>query len=277
MTAREDGGHSLGRLSIEAEVADLDLAMRVRPVLETQAVEHLAGPLERVLDALDPGGLVRIVRLDIDLGTLHPDRLEAELGPAFEAALRAALAERLAMGEAEAVEPWENADRVYVANSGLALFTPFLPRLFERLGLLSDVDGRPTVVGEAATRAVNLLQYLVDGRTDAPEPELVLNKLLCGLAPEQVVRPLLAPDFADMAICDEVLQAVIGNWRSISGTSAEALRETFLRREGRLTRGEAGWSLTVQRKTVDILVDQLPWSIGMVFHRWMSAPISVSW
>jgi hypothetical protein len=33
----------------------------------------------------------------------------------------------------------------------------------------------------------------------------------------------------------------------------------------------------VQRKTLDILVDQVPWSIGVVFHAWMPAALHVTW
>jgi hypothetical protein len=55
------------------------------------------------------------------------------------------------------------------------------------------------------------------------------------------------------------------------------LRETFLQREGKLQRTHDGWKLRVQRKTLDVLVDQIPWSISVVFHAWMPQPIHVTW
>jgi hypothetical protein len=33
----------------------------------------------------------------------------------------------------------------------------------------------------------------------------------------------------------------------------------------------------VQRKTLDVLVDQIPWSVSVVYHRWMAQPLYVTW
>ncbi|UQV44270.1 hypothetical protein KIV45_20865 [Janthinobacterium lividum] len=80
----------------------------------------------------------------------------------------------------------------YIANAGLVLVHPFLPRLFTQLNLLSsNEDGTRQLRGEDGARAVHLLQYLSDGVTNAPEPELVLNKLLCGLEPGFPAPPLI--------------------------------------------------------------------------------------
>lgn len=59
---------------------------------------------------------------------------------------------------------------VYIANAGLVLINPYLPVLFDRLGLLAvDADDQPRVSDpEAASRAVHLLQYLATGRLDTP-------------------------------------------------------------------------------------------------------------
>ena len=63
----------------------------------------------------------------------------------------------------------------------------------------------------------------------------------------------------------------------LGGTSVEGLQQTFLQREGRLERSADGWRLFVPRKTVDVLLDQIPCSISTVFHPWMLEPISVTW
>jgi hypothetical protein len=168
---------------------------------------------------------------------------------------------------------------IYIGNAGLVLFNPYLPALFDRLNLLSEgEDGRRRVRGlRAATRAVHLLQYLVDGRVDQPEPDLALNKILAGLAPAEPVAPSLEATPAELALCDGLIAAVIGNWPILSGSSPAALRETFLRREGRLFRDGDHWTLLVQRKGVDVLRDQLPWSISVVYQGWMRDPIHVTW
>ncbi|MBY6263629.1 hypothetical protein EI613_17160 [Azospirillum sp. 412522] len=176
------------------------------------------------------------------------------------------------------------ASPLYIDNAGLVLLNPFLPHFFERLGVLSPTDtGAPRVATpEAAAKAVHLLQHLADGvledgRCIQPEPALVLNKLLCGLDPAVPIAPEYRPAPEELALCDQLLAAAIGNWTIISNSSAAGLRETFLRREGRLEHGDRGWSLTVQRKTVDVLVDRIPWSFATLYHRWMEEPLHVSW
>ncbi len=180
--------------------------------------------------------------------------------------------------EDDAIMPPESDDAIFIGNAGLILFGPYLPALFDRLGLLSETDQGPRIVdAEAMSRGVHLLQYLVDGRCNAPEPELVLNKLLCGLPTAQPIAASIEPGEADIAICDGLIAAVIANWPILGKASPAALRETFLQREGRLTHGADRWDLRVQRKTVDVLVDQVPWNIAMLYHRWMREAVHVTW
>ena len=49
------------------------------------------------------------------------------------------------------------------------------------------------------------------------------------------------------------------------------------RHQGRLTREESHWTLKIQRKTVDFLMETIPWSYRIVFHRWMTDPLHVDW
>lgn len=165
-----------------------------------------------------------------------------------------------------------------IANAGLVLFSPYLPALFERLGLLTRApDGAPVISGvEAQSRAVHLLQYLADGQCDAPDSGLALNKLLSGVSADQPIVAI-TPSSEDLAICDGLLHAVIANWAIIKNTSIEGLRETFLRREGRLHVGEGRWDLNVQRKGLDVLVDQIPWTFSLIHHRWMTNTGHVTW
>jgi hypothetical protein len=176
------------------------------------------------------------------------------------------------------------AEGLYIANAGLVLFNPFLPRFFERLGLLTpaaDDDGAPSIQGlEARSRAVHLLQWLVDGRLETPEPDLALNKVLAGIDLSAPILPGHAASDDDLAIAQGLLEAVIQHWPPLANTSLAGLRETFLLREGRLelpTMEINQWTLVVQRRTVDILMNQMPWPLSPVRHRWMPAPLFVDW
>ncbi len=168
---------------------------------------------------------------------------------------------------------------LYIGNAGLVLFNPFLPRFFDELGVLQeDAEGKPRIIGsENLSRAVHLLQHLVDERCDRPEHELVLNKLLCGAAPSVPITASILPSEEELALCAKVTAGVLANWASIRNTSPAGLRETFLQREGRLSHGDNGWALCVQRKTVDVLVDQIPWSFAVIYQRWMTEALHVTW
>lgn len=177
-------------------------------------------------------------------------------------------------GEAEAPD-----DLLYVDNAGLVLTGAFLPHLFRALDFLDETeDGDVRLRGpETASRAVHLLQWLVDGRTDAPEPLLVLNKLLCGLPPGAPVDRSVELTGEEREAGEKLLTSMRASWPSLSGTSVEGMQETFLEREGRLERTAEGWRLTVQRKTLDVLVDQVPWSLSVILHRWMPEAVYVTW
>lgn len=173
----------------------------------------------------------------------------------------------------------DESEAVAVGNAGLVIAAPFFPQLFERVGLVTTPPGgHPSwVAPEAAGRGIHLLQSLVDGRTDAPEPFLALNKILCGLDPSWPSPRSIDPTELERATCASLLEAMIASWPMLQGSSVEALQETFLQREGRLTRIEVGWKLEVERKTLDVLLDGLPWSYSMILAPWMNEPVSVSW
>lgn len=156
---------------------------------------------------------------------------------------------------------------------------PFLPHLFRTLGLLCEDEQGHTRLRdkEAVSRAVHLLQYLVDGSTSTPEPSLALNKIICGVPPDTPVEREIELTEQERAVCERLLKSIIANWTIIKNTSMAGLRETFLRREGKLVGAPEGWKLRVQRKTVDVLVDQIPWSISVVFHNWMPQSLHVNW
>ena len=74
-------------------------------------------------------------------------------------------------------EPEEAGEPIHIANAGLVIVAAFLPQLFERLDALEQTEGGKRIVRpDAVSRLVHLLQYLVDGRTDTPEPLLCLEQ-----------------------------------------------------------------------------------------------------
>jgi hypothetical protein len=173
---------------------------------------------------------------------------------------------------ADPVEPGHAA--LFVANAGLVLAGPYLPRLFSMLGLVRD----GAFVDTAATeRAVLLTQYLVTGQARAAEPALLLNKLLCGLPLHASVAREIDITDAERHAVDGLLLAMIAHWTALGNTSTAGLQETFLQREGRLDPVAGAWQLQVQPRAFDMLLDRLPWSYATLKFPWMPEVLQVEW
>lgn len=166
------------------------------------------------------------------------------------------------------------ADGIYINNAGLVLVWPYILPFFRKLGLL---NGDEFISEEARQRGVHLLQYLVTGEpATAQEHELVLNKILCGIAPEEPISAFTALSVGECDECTLLLENIITNWSALKNISVGALRNTFLVKEGILQR-ENGWKLKIERTTVDMLIDKLPWSISIIMLPWNNEMIYAEW
>ncbi len=171
-------------------------------------------------------------------------------------------------------DPLARDNTIYLRHAGLVLAAVYLPHLWSRLGL---ADAQAFVNDDAAERAAHLLHWLACGHTEAPEQVLVLNKLLCGI---ELVTPLRAgfePTNDEREVLDSLLAAMIGQWRSLGGTTSNGLRESFLQRPGALTHDDNGWQLLVKPRSYDMLLDRLPWDFRTVGQPWMKEVLYVQW
>jgi hypothetical protein len=163
---------------------------------------------------------------------------------------------------------------IHVANAGMVLAWPFLSRAWEVLELTQE--GK-FVDDAAAQRAAWLLQFAVDEQTAVPEYQLTLNKLLCGIPLQAPIVPGIDIEDKERALIEELLAVMISHWKTIGNTSIQGLRTTFLQREGYLSHKEDGWHLHVPKRTFDMLLDKLPWSITTIRLPWMEKILWVEW
>ena len=172
--------------------------------------------------------------------------------------------------------PLPEGEPFYIANAGTILLWPFLGRYFQTLRLMNK---DAFLDDSARSRAIYLVQYLATGKTEAPEPALLLNKILCGAPPEQPVEAAPEVTEEEASLSAQLLQGVIANWGKLGNTSIDGLRASFLIREGRLLRvaSSGSWSLTVSAKGYDLLLDSLPWRISMVRLPWMQTLLNTKW
>jgi hypothetical protein len=161
------------------------------------------------------------------------------------------------------------------AFAGIVLLHPFFERLFQRLGL---VDGHSRFESTAdRIRGVHLLYHLATGHEQPEEPHTPLLKLLCGLPLSGPIPRRLALEAADRLECETLIVEAIRLWDSLGDTTPQGMREGFIQREGLMEVVDSGWRVTVERRGVDVLLESLPWGIGVVRMPWMDAPLFVDW
>ncbi len=165
-------------------------------------------------------------------------------------------------------------ESIYVSNAGMVILSPFIPMLFERLGLLEDGKFKDD---SSAQKAVHVLQYAVTGKEGAEEQNLALNKIICGMSIQDTIEKHIAITPEEKELVESLLKAVIAQWSTIGNTSVEGLRETFLCRDGSLNIEEDSYTLSVEEKTFDMLLDHIPWGIGTLKLSWMQKLIHVIW
>jgi len=110
----------------------------------------------------------------------------------------------------------------------MTLLHPFLPRLFQRLGVASEDRILQPM------RAMALLHFLATGVHEPREYELTVPKLLCGVPLDQPLESLFELTEQDERESVDLLQAVIQHWDALGNTSVDGLRGTFLTRDGKL-------------------------------------------
>ena len=172
------------------------------------------------------------------------------------------------------IESFSDSDEIYIQNSGLILLWPFLNRFFEEVGLLQENN---FINLSSVERAVLLLQYLADASSAPPEHILPLNKLLCGIELLEPVETNWKITEQERSECENLLCAVIQHWSILKNTSIEGLRKAFLQRKGVLRIIDGSLLLQVERETYDVLLDKIPWSIGIIKFPWMNEALSVEW
>ncbi|TDX01510.1 contractile injection system tape measure protein [Dinghuibacter silviterrae] len=167
---------------------------------------------------------------------------------------------------------------VYVDNAGLVLLYPFLQTLFQELGW---VDAMGFVQENFHQRAVLLTQYLVHTADVFPEYTLYLNKLLCGY-PLDATLPL-GPDEdskREHERATQLLYTVLSQW-TLNGQPVNAhvngLRNSWLRRRGKLFRRENDWVLQVEQRAFDVILNSLSWNTRMIQLPWMREVLWVEW
>ncbi|WP_295116569.1 contractile injection system tape measure protein [uncultured Chitinophaga sp.] len=167
------------------------------------------------------------------------------------------------------------AEGICVNGAGLVLLHPFLTHLFRHLSWLGEKDHQ--LKDPFINRAIHLLQFLCTGNEQSPEYDMVMAKVLCGVPLETAIERDIVLDASEKQQAESLLQAVLEHWPPLNSSSVDALRETFLQREGLLQFKNEEWVLQVEQKTVDVLLNKLPWGTSIIRLPWMKHLLKVNW
>ncbi|WP_417799653.1 contractile injection system tape measure protein [Tenacibaculum sp.] len=160
-----------------------------------------------------------------------------------------------------------------VKNVGLILLHPFLKQFFNSCGFLNKENKiiKPH-------QAVHLLHYVATKKEQQFENNLVFEKFLCNLPIQSSIERNIVLDDALKEKSEELLRAVLQNWSVLKKSSNDLLRNEYLQREGKLDLTKDNPTLTVERKTQDILLDtKLPWNLSLCKLPWKKELIFTNW
>lgn len=163
---------------------------------------------------------------------------------------------------------------MFVLSAGLCLAASFLPGFFKELLL---TDGRIFNNETMQQHAIYLLHLLACEDEDATEDKLIIPKLLCGWPLQKAcVNPYPLSE-KEIIESQELLKAMIGHWTILKNTSPVGLQQTFLQRNGKLVIDDDRFLLQVEQRSLDVLLEQVPWNFHTIKLPWMKRPLIVEW
>ncbi len=165
-------------------------------------------------------------------------------------------------------------ETLYVKGSGIVILHYFLSPYFADLKLLVNGKFKDAI---AHQRAVLLLYYLTTGKSKVAEFDLTLSKILCGYPITETLPAVITLTRKEKTEAKRLLEALIDYWTPLNNTSIKGLRSAFFERDGKLSQKENGWLLTVEQKTIDVLLGKLPWGYSTIRLPWMHEILNVDW
>lgn len=163
---------------------------------------------------------------------------------------------------------------MHVYNAGIILLHPFLPSFFEKVGL---VEKGKFISRSCRQRAVGLLHYIATGELLFEEHLLHFQKFLCDHPENESIPKGLPISRYEKDEVEKLLNAVIDHWNSLKGVSIAGLRGNYFTRSGVLQLEGDKPIIHVERKTADILLKGLPWTLSIAKLPWLDNFLTIKW
>ena len=167
-----------------------------------------------------------------------------------------------------------NIEPIFINNAGIIILWPFLTNFFKNLNLLEDKQFKDKYCQQ---KGIYLLHYLLDSNSYPEEFSLVLNKILCGYPIEEVITNQIEINKDDKKEVIILLKSFKKSWSALKNTNINAISETFFKRDGLVKFQDNKCRIIIERKSIDILLQTLPWNTNIIRFPWINFPIFVEW
>lgn len=172
-------------------------------------------------------------------------------------------------------ESKKNKDRNDILkNIGVILLHPFLNEMFIKLDL---IKGSAFKTHKTRSKGVLLIHYLASGKEDISLDEMEFPMLFCDFPANLQLDLSTKLSQRDKEESNRVIQVAIEHWKALKTTSPNGLRSGFLMRNGNLKKGKNNWKILMEKKSIDVLLDQLPWNLHMIKLPWQNHFWTVEW
>ena len=166
-------------------------------------------------------------------------------------------------------------ERITITNAGLILFHPYLSYVFKELKWINNANKFTSK--KTQQRAILFLQYLINQKSRQPEHLLVLNKIMCGWPVNMPLTTIVNFSKKEKQVAVELCESLKEHWKVIQNTSYEGLIKSFIERKGIIKRTEDGFLLQIEKITIDILMESLPFGIQLIKFPWNEYIIHTEW
>ncbi len=166
-------------------------------------------------------------------------------------------------------------NRIPITNAGLVLLNPMIKNLFQNLGFTDSSEKFRS--DDMRRRAVHILQFLTGMPGKHYEHLLPLNKIMCGMNVQTPIDPEFRIKKHEREEANDLLQAVLKHWSVLKSDSVKGLQQSFINRKGTIEKSGNDWIVRVENAGIDLLLDDLPWSINILKYPWNNYIIHVEW
>lgn len=158
-----------------------------------------------------------------------------------------------------------------IHDGGLCLLAPFLNNFFENLFLVT----KNNLAGEdKKAKAYFILQYIVNGTIDYK----IINHSLAyyfAAKPNMAIYDDIQLTEKEILECNILLQTIISYIPNLKKISIETFQKEFLQREGVL--GINTNELRIERKSIDVILETVPWNFHIIKLPWLQNIFTVEW